>query len=127
MAILREIMTADVYTAEPTMTLTEVARAMVRGRFGSTIVLESGWITGIFTERDMIRAAAGATDPRTATVGEWMTRDPMTVPPDMEAADAAQMMATHGFRHLPVVEGNKLLGVVSLRDVLATRVARSPR
>jgi CBS domain-containing protein len=55
-----------------------------------------------------------------------MTPDPMTAEPDMEAEEAAQVMLSRGFRHLPVVEAGKVTGVVSLRDVLSTRVVRRP-
>jgi CBS domain-containing protein len=54
-----------------------------------------------------------------------MTRDPETATPDTDAEDAAEAMMTGGFRHLPVLEGNEIVGVVSLRDVLSTRVRRS--
>lgn len=127
MAKLTDIMTGVVYTAAPGAALTEVAAAMVKGRFGSAIVLDGGWIAGIFTERDVLRAAAAGADPKSATVGEWMTPDPMTVGPDLDAEEAVEIMASHGFRHLPVVDGRTLLGIVSLRDVLRTRIARSPR
>jgi len=127
MATLAEIMTSSVYTTEATSSIADAAQAMVKGRFGSAMILENGWLAGIFTERDILRAAAAGTDPKVATVGEWMTRDPMTVPPDLDVSDAIQIMAAQGFRHLPVVEGKNLLGVVSLRDVLSTRIARSPR
>lgn len=127
MATLGEIMTEDVATTEPTTSVAEVAQAMVKGRFGSVIILEGGWIAGIFTERDVLRAAASGKDLNAEPVAEWMTRDPQTVEAGMEADEAAGIMATQGFRHLPVVKGKELLGIVSLRDVLATRIARAPR
>jgi CBS domain-containing protein len=58
-------------------------------------------------------------------VSEWMTRDPVTVPPDTDTEDAADMMLAQGFRHLPVVEGRKVVGIVSLRDILRTRIRRA--
>lgn len=127
MTTLAEIMTSKVFTTDATASVTEVAEAMVKGRFGSALVMENGWLAGIFTERDVLRVAAAGTDPKASTVGEWMTRDPMTVSADMDPADALQLMASHGFRHLPVVDGKTLLGVVSLRDVLSLRISRSPR
>ena len=127
MATLSEIMTKDVATAEPTASVADVARAMMKGRFGSVIIFESGWIAGIFTERDVLRAAASGKDLNAEPVAEWMTPDPQTVDAGMEADEAAGIMASQGFRHLPVVDGKDLLGIVSLRDVLATRIARTPR
>jgi CBS domain-containing protein len=127
MPSLDEVMTRDVYTTTSETTVSDVADAMVRGRFGSALVLESGWLAGIFTERDALRAVASGEDLASSPVSRWMTRDPRTVTADMEVADAAQLMAENGFRHLPVVDGKELLGIVSLRDVLATRIARAPR
>jgi CBS domain-containing protein len=127
MAKLEEIMTKDVYTTTAETPVVEAAQAMVKERFGSAIVMESGWLAGIFTERDVLRAAASGKDLASTTVGEWMTRDPQTATPDMDSGEAAQIMATQGFRHLPVVNGNSIIGIVSLRDVLGARIARAPR
>lgn len=124
MATLSEIMTSDVYMAPKTATVAEVAEAMVRGRFGSAIVGDTQMILGIFTERDVLRAAAAGTDPTGSKVAEWMTKDPITAEPDTDAEQATEMMLSGGFRHLPVVEGNRLVGIVSLRDVLSARIAR---
>jgi len=99
----------------------------VKSRFGSAVILDSGWLVGIFTERDVVRAAASGKDLATTPISEWMTRDPQTATMDMQAEEAAQIMAANGFRHLPVVDGNSVVGIVSLRDVLGARIARTPR
>ena len=122
MAKLSEIMTGQVFNTTPSTTVHEVATGMVKGRFGSAVVMESGWLAGIFTERDVLRVAAAGADVKTATVGEWMTKDPVTATSDMTADEAAQIMASNGFRHLPVVDGRTVLGIVSLRDVLSARI-----
>lgn len=127
MTTLTEIMTTDVFTTDPATTVSEVAAAMVKGRFGSAIIIDGGWIAGIFTERDVLRAAASGKDLASTPVTEYMTPDPMTVDGGLSADEAAQIMASQGFRHLPVTEGKRLLGIVSLRDVLSTKIARSPR
>jgi CBS domain-containing protein len=124
MAILKEIMTGEVFSIERDASVSEVASSMLKGRFGSAIVMEGSWLSGIFTERDVLRAAAAGADLKTSPVSEWMTSDPVTAPPDMDADDAAEIMMAHGFRHLPVVEGNAIAGIVSLRDILRTRVRR---
>lgn len=125
MATLRDIMTSKVFTTTADATVTEVAKEMAKGRFGSAVVMDGGWLAGIFTERDVVRAAASGTDPRSAPVSEWMTKDPVTASPDMDSEEAADIMAAQGFRHLPVVVGKDLLGIVSLRDVLSARIRRS--
>ncbi len=124
MAALKEIMTPEVFTTTADTPVVEVAASMVKGRFGSAVVMEGSWLIGIFTERDVLRAAASGTDLNSSPVSEWMTRDPVTAGPDMDADDAAETMMGQGFRHLPVVEGRTLMGMVSLRDILRVRIRR---
>jgi CBS domain-containing protein len=124
MAILKEIMTGDVFTIARDASVADVASSMLKGRFGSAIVMEGSWLAGIFTERDVLRAAAAGVDLTSSPVSEWMTSDPVTASPDMEADEATEIMINNGFRHLPVVEGKSVSGIVSLRDILRTRVRR---
>jgi glucose-6-phosphate 1-dehydrogenase len=121
-ARLGQIMTQDVYTIGPEATVAEVAKAMTQGRFGSSLVLSDGSLVGIFTERDVLRAAASGVDLSAATAAEWMTPDPVTVSVDMDTQEAAELMGTRGFRHLPVMAGDKVAGIVSQRDVLSARI-----
>jgi CBS domain-containing protein len=121
-ARIGEIMTRNVYTVAPDVTVADVAKAMTKGRFGSAIVLADGRLVGILTERDVLRAAASGADLTTATAAEWMTPDPMTASYDMDTAEAAEIMGTRGFRHLPVLIGDRVGGIVSQRDVLSARI-----
>jgi CBS domain-containing protein len=125
MTTLKEIMSDDVFAAAPETPVADVAKTMVKGRFGSTLVTRSSMLVGIFTERDVLRAAASGADLTTAPISEWMTSDPETATPDVDSEDAAQMMLSGGFRHLPVLEDNTVVGVVSLRDLLSSRIRRS--
>ena len=97
---------------------------MVKARVGSAVVMEGSWLAGILTERDVLRAAASGSDLTQSPVSEWMTRNPRTAASDMAVGEAADVMLTNGFRHLPVVEGRELKGVVSIRDVLASGIRR---
>ena len=124
MPTLGEIMSKDPFSVAPTATVSEVAAAMDKGGVGSTMVMDGSWLSGIFTERDVLRAAGSGKDLNTARVSDWMTPDPVTAEAGMEAEDAAQIMMSRGFRHLPVVDGSTVIGIVSLRDVLSTRVRR---
>lgn len=124
MATLDDIMTREVFTAEPGTPVAEVAARMLKGRIGSAVVTQGPMLLGIFTERDVLRAAASGSDLTSSPVSEWMTPDPVTVVPETDADDAAEMMLTHGFRHLPVMQGGALAGIVSLRDILSIRIAR---
>jgi len=127
MARLGDIISGKVYSVAPSATVAEAAEVMVKGRVGSAVVVDGPWLLGIFTERDALRVAAAGTDPTATGVKDWMTKDPVTVDPDTDSDDPAAIMATQGFRHLPVVEGESVVGVVSLRDVLSARIRRPAR
>jgi len=126
MTTLAEIMTTRVFTTAPETPVAEAAAAMVRGGFGSAVVLDGTVLAGIVTERDVLRAAASGAELTRSPVARWMTRDPQTAEADLDAERAAELMLGGGFRHLPVVEGNALVGIVSLRDLLSVRIRRRP-
>jgi CBS domain-containing protein len=123
-AQLRDLMTTKVLTTSAERPVAEVTAMMVKARVGSAVVLQGSWLAGILTERDVLRAAASRSDLTTSPVSQWMTRDPVTASPDTTTEEAAQLMLRNGFRHLPVVEGRSLTGVVSIRDVLASGIRR---
>jgi len=121
---LRDIMTAEVLTISAERPVAEVTSMMVKVRVGSAVVMQGSWLAGILTERDVLRAAASGSDLTKSPVSEWMTRNPITAAPDTTLEEAAEVMLSNGFRHLPVVEGRELQGMVSIRDVLASRIRR---
>jgi CBS domain-containing protein len=123
-AQLRDIMTTKVLTTSAERPVAEVTALMVKARVGSAVVLQGSWLAGILTERDVLRAAASGSDLTESPVSEWMTRNPITTTPDTTVGEAADVMLTNGFRHLPVVEGRELKGVISIRDVLASGIRR---
>jgi CBS domain-containing protein len=124
MARLADIMSTKVFTISADATVVEAARGMARGRFGSALVMQGSWLSGIITERDVLRAAASGEDLNRALVRDWMTKDPVTLGPDDDGEEAAATMLSNGFRHVPVTRGSDVLGIVSLRDVLSARVRR---
>jgi CBS domain-containing protein len=123
-AQLRDIMTTKVLTTSAERPVAEVTAMMVKARVGSAVVLQGSWLAGILTERDVLRAAASRSNLTTSPVSQWMTRDPVTATPDTTTEEAARLMLTNGFRHLPVLEGRSLTGMVSIRDVLASGIRR---
>ena len=125
MATIADVMTKDVVTLSSDSTVTDAAQVMVRGGFGSVVVVHGRMLLGILTERDVLRAAASEDDLRSASVERWMTPDPDTSEPDLDTEEAAGLMLSRGYRHLPVVVDGDLVGMVSLRDVLSARIARS--
>ena len=125
MVTIGDVMTKDVVTLSSDSTVTDAAQVMVRGGFGSVVVVHGRMLLGILTERDVLRAAASEDDLRSASVERWMTPDPDTSEPDLDTEEAAGLMLSRGYRHLPVVVDGDLVGMVSLRDVLSARIARS--
>jgi len=113
-----DLATRTLITVDPQESLRGAAREMMRHRAGSTVVLEDGKLVGILTERDVLRAVAGGVDLDEARVGGLMTTDVVTVGPDWEVYEAASEMAARHVRHLVVTDGDDVLGVLSVRDVL---------
>jgi CBS domain-containing protein len=114
--LVSAVMSARLLTTGPTDTLADAAHRMADRRVGAILVVEGDRLAGILTERDVLRAAGrGTVEGR---VDEWMTADPDTVPPDATIGMAAAMMVHGGYRHVPVVEGGALVGIVSIRDLL---------
>jgi len=110
-------MTRDVLAVAPEDTLGEAAQKMVERGVGSAVVMDFGRLIGILTERDLLRAVAARTHSSEARVREWMTAEPMTATEDTSPEEAARTMLEHGFRHLPVISGDRAVGIVSIRDV----------
>jgi citrate synthase len=105
-------------TCEAGRSLTQAAQIMKDADIGSVVVTEGAKVVGILTERDLLRAASAGAGPGSEPVGMWMTANPDVLGPD-ELADAAWASLTHHrYRHLPVVDGGRLVGVVSLRDLM---------
>jgi CBS domain-containing protein len=121
MSTVGEIMTSDVLTVDPSDTIGETAQMMVERGVSSAVVSDYGNLIGIVTERDLTRAVAGRVHTSEARVREWMTSDPITLTPDASADEAAKIMLDNGFRHVPIVEEGRAVGIVSIRDVARWR------
>jgi CBS domain-containing protein len=117
MPLARGHMSRDLLTVEPGLPLTEVAKRMVAKDVGAVLVTVDERLVGILTERDVLRAVARGIDEST-TVADWMTRDPETLDPDESTEHAAVLMIHGGFRHLPVTEGDDVVGMLSIRDLM---------
>jgi CBS domain-containing protein len=124
MATVSDVMSTGVATLQLDATMADAAKVMVKGGFGSVVVVMGRMILGILTERDVLRAAADAPDLSNTTVEAWMTAEPDTAGPDFDTEEAATLMLSRGFRHLPIVDSTGLVGMVSLRDVLSARIGR---
>ena len=116
MKTVGEVMTRGLLELGETTPLVDAAAAMTERRVGSALVVDDGRLIGIVTERDVLRAV-GSGDVG-GQVGDWMTRHPETVDADESTQQAAVVMIHGGFRHLPVLDGGKPCGIVSIRDLM---------
>lgn len=106
-------------TASPETTVSEAAKLMAKRRVGALLIVKDQRLVGIFTERDAVfRVIARGRDIQTTPLAEVMTKAPKTVDPNKSFGYALLMMHENGFRHVPVIENRKLIGVVSARDAL---------
>src|SRR2546421_60662 len=103
-------------------TIGEAAEKMTSHGVGAVVVSDFGRMIGIFTERDLMRAVAGRVHSSEARVREWMTPDPVTMTEDASVEEAGETMIERGFRHIPVVAGERAVGIVSIRDVAEWRL-----
>ena len=120
MPTVGEIMTPDVLGLEPATSLVDAARRMHERRVGAVVVQEGERLVGIVTERDILRAVA--TGAIGGSVADVMTHGPDTIGPEESAGQAAALMIHGGFRHLPVVDGNDVVGMLSIRDLVRVSV-----
>jgi CBS domain-containing protein len=117
MPAVRQHMSRDLLTVEAAQPVTEVAERMVERNVGAVLVVEAGRLHGIMTERDLMRAVArGLTD--AVTVADCMTAGPDSIGPDDTIEHAGVLMIHGGYRHLPVVDGDEILGILSIRDLV---------
>jgi CBS domain-containing protein len=109
----------EVVTAPATMTVHDAARLMREHNIGALLVLDGEKLVGIFTERDgLFRVLADGLDVRTTQLSTVMTTNPQTIPASSTFTTALQMMHEGRFRHIPVVEDERVIGIVSVRDAL---------
>jgi CBS domain-containing protein len=114
---IRELMATRLHTVEPSDSVGEAVAVMAQHRVGSVLIMEGERLLGIFTERDTVRALSQAHDAARHEIVSWMTHDPKTVSPDEDSDAALRVMLDNGFRHLPVMENGKVVGMVSMRDL----------
>jgi citrate synthase len=120
--MVAEVMSSPVVTTSPDDTVADAAALMRDRSVGSVVVVDGARPIGILTERDLVRLAAAGPAGDGTKVGEWMTADPDCVEPGLSVQEAFASLGAHGYRHIPVVEGAELVGIVSLRDLM--RVAQ---
>ncbi len=116
---VREILSRDTVVAgSPEMTVREAAKRMAEHVCGSIVILEGDSLVGIFTERDLLtRVIAADRDPDRTPVAEVMTRSPDTIDADAPVKEAVRRMDEFCYKHLPVTENGRVIGVVAVEDI----------
>ena len=129
MPIVADHMSSNVLIVAPDSNVADAARRMAERSVGAVLVLDGTRLLGIFTERDVLKVvAAGLEAAGAMPVSALMTRYPETIESTETTEHAASLMVHGGFRHLPVVDGGTLVGIVSIRDLMRVELAdRAPR
>lgn len=124
--IVSDVMTEASVADIPGDTLRAAAARMWRQQTGSLLIMDGDRLVGILTERDVLRAVARGENVDSTRVDQVMTTELRTVSPDAPLHETARLMAAHWIRHLPVVKGDKVVGVVSQRDLVGILAALAP-
>ncbi len=118
MPSLREVMTKDPITLEPSTTIVEAAKAMRDSDVGNVLVVQGNSIRGVVTDRDIaVRAVAEGLDPNSTKIEQIVTGQVHTLTPDDEVGDAIKLMKDKAIRRVPIVENDKPVGIVSIGDL----------
>jgi CBS domain-containing protein len=120
MIYVKDIMTRDVKTIHPKTSIKKAAEVMERYRIGSLVVIDKGRPVGIVTEGDISRAVARGIELAKHPVKEIMSGSLITINPEARVEEAARIMAERKVKKLPVVENDKLVGIVTQTDIVAT-------
>jgi CBS domain-containing protein len=112
-----DVMKRDVKTTTPDDTFARAAKLLHDNQISSIVVMDGDRVAGIVTERDLVNLVADGLDPSTTKIGDRMSTNLDTVEPRTDIAEAAEHMARLRIRHLPVVEGGALAGIISIRDL----------
>jgi CBS domain-containing protein len=123
--IIRDILQnkgGDVYSTAPGATLAEAAQKMMDHRCGSLVVLQNDSLVGILSERDLVRACAAGQPIDSVLVGDWMTVEVTTGSPEDPLPEVMGMLTVRRIRHLPILEAEKLVGLVSVGDLVKAQV-----
>lgn len=119
---VRDGMNPDVLTIGPSHTLREASRLMAKRHVGAAVVADADGL-GILTERDVLEAVGADQNPDTELVGDHLTKDLVFAAPDWLLDQAAAAMVVGGFRHLVVLDGNDVVGILAMRDIVRSWVA----
>jgi len=116
--LVKDVMNKNVVVAKSDVTIREATKVMNKFRIGSLVVLKEEKIAGILTERNVLEAVAGGKDADTTAIEDIMTKKVITIDPDESVEAAVDLMTQHKIKKLPVVENNKLKGIITASDIV---------
>lgn len=116
--IVRDVMIRKVFTTEPDTSIRKASEVMMNEHIGSLVVVENQKISGIITETNILHAVAEKKDPDSTAVSDVMSKDVITVEPGKRIEDAVELMLKYRIKKLPVVDNDKLIGVVTASDIV---------
>lgn len=116
--LVKDVMNKTVVAAKPEMTIREATKVMSQRHIGSLIVLEGEKIAGIITNTNVLNSIAERKDPDTTAVADVMSKDVITIEPDKRIEDAVELMMKYKIKKLPVVDNEKLVGVITASDIM---------
>ena len=117
--IVKDVMNRNVMATKPDTSVREAAEIMTKHKIGSLIILEGEKIAGIITETNVLHAVAEKKDPDATAVSDVMAKDVVTIDPGKKIEDAVELMLKYQIKRLPVIDNEKLVGVVTASDVIA--------
>jgi CBS domain-containing protein len=125
MTTVGEAMSAKLVTMDSSSSLAEAASVMSQARVGSVLIIDGERLAGILTERDIVRAISHDIGAPRDAIAHWMTAAPKTVEPSSSLDEARDLMDRSHIRHLPVTEGGRLVGMLSMRDLIRIGAAQA--
>jgi len=125
MTTVAKAMSAELVTMSSGSSLAEAASVMSQRRVGSVLIMEGERLAGILTERDIVRAISHDIGAPRDEIAHWMSAAPRTVTGDTTLEEARELMDRNHIRHLPVTEGGRLVGMLSMRDLIKLGAANA--
>ena len=125
MSTVANAMSAQLVTMSSGSSLAEAASVMSQRRVGSVLIVEGEQLAGILTERDIVRAISHDIGAPRDEIAHWMSASPRTVSPEMSLDEARELMDKNHIRHLPVTDGGRLIGMLSMRDLIKLGAANA--
>jgi CBS domain-containing protein len=125
MTTVAKVMSAQLVTMSSGSSLAEAASVMSQRRVGSVLIMEDERLAGILTERDIVRAISHDIGAPRDAIAHWMSATPKTVSSETSLEEARDLMSVHHIRHLPVTEGGRVIGMLSMRDLIKVGAAKA--